>query len=54
MQRLDLRHHLLINRQTTCGIDNQYVVEFLLSVINCSVSDINRFLIRCGREEINA
>ena len=51
MQLLDLGHHLGIDMQATCGIEDDHVDELQLGFRNGGASDVYRILAKVGREE---
>ncbi|MNM16854.1 hypothetical protein D3C81_271140 [compost metagenome] len=50
---LDLRHHLGVHVQTTGGIDDHHVIEFLARLIDGGGGDRHWFLGHIAREEID-
>ena len=51
MQFLDLGHHLGIDVQATCGIEDDHVDELQLRFSNGCASDVYRLLAQIGRKE---
>lgn len=41
----DLVHHRFVNVQTAGGIDDQYVVEFQLGLLQRAIDDVDRFFL---------
>lgn len=50
----DLVHHRFVNVQTAGGIDDQYVVEFQLGLLQRAIDDVDRFFFDVRREEVDA
>ena len=50
---LKLCHHVFINMQTSCSIENHYVMTVLLCVFNSSLCDIYRAVIISHSKYIN-
>ncbi|MNH15569.1 hypothetical protein D3C79_751830 [compost metagenome] len=51
---LDFVHHRFVNVQTAGGIDDQYVVELQLGLLQRTVNDVDRFFFDIRREEVDA
>ena len=47
MERANLSHHLFINGESACRVDQKNVAECRLGVLERTVNDVNRTLIHC-------
>lgn len=54
MQILNLGHHLAVDVQTTGGIDDHHVIEFLARLIDGCGGDVDRLLAGIAREKVDA
>ena len=53
MQTFDFRHHSLVDRQASGGVDNQNVVMMFARVVVCGQRNVQRFLADVGGKEVD-
>ena len=52
MQLFNLFHHIVIDMQTTCGIDNQYIGKLDFCLFNCTINDTDWFSVALDSRKI--